>query len=122
MFYDEMDNLKMYLLDPSKRIAAEEAIVAFLGSERIPAGGIQALQGQYSFLQLKDWHDRMTDLLGIPGVTLTDIDEAQNRLKVGLEKLEKQGLVEQELARLGIPREAVSFEETGPIKPLGGSS
>jgi|GEM_PF-3474697 len=57
----------------------------------------------------------MSILHNLPEVTLSDIDDAKNRLTLGLEKMDAEtvSLVEHELARLGIPREAVILEETG---------
>jgi hypothetical protein len=118
LFIDEQDRLAVYLLDLTKSAAAEEAIVDVFGRERIPPGGIQAIQGQYGFLQLKEWYDRMGAVFRISGVTISDIDEAKNRLKVGLERIDKRELVEQQLSKLGIPLQAVIIEETGPIRPL----
>lgn len=97
--------------------AAQGAIETIFGPERFPLGKIRVIQRQYSFLQLKDWHERMMpEVLGLPGVISTDIDEAANRLRVGIEGQELQGSVELLLASLDIPREAVLIEETEPIK------
>lgn len=65
----------------------------------------------------KEWFDRMSILHHLPEVTMSDIDDAKNRLTIGLEKMDAEAvsLVEHELARLGIPREAVILEETGPF-------
>jgi hypothetical protein len=120
MFVDTDGKLAIYLLDTTQGAAAEVAIAAVFGRERIPPGGIRVLQGQYSFLQLRDWYDGMGAVLGVSGVTVTDIDEGRNRLLVGLVHMDKRGLVEQELGKLGIPLEAVVIEETGPIIPLKG--
>ncbi len=121
MFVSEEGRLTVYLLDPTQGPAAEAAIAAVFGPERISPGGVRVLQGQYSFPQLKQWHDRMGALFEVSGVVLTDIGEADNRLTVGLERMDKRGLVEQRLDKLGIPRAAVEFEETGPIVPVRGA-
>jgi hypothetical protein len=52
--------------------------------------------------------------LGLPGVTMTDIDDTENRLRIGVQKLEMQNRVEKQLINLGIPLEAVIFEEAEP--------
>jgi hypothetical protein len=120
--------LHIDVLDPRMAGAALEAIEAVFGPERfsqgstqilperLSQGGIKVLPGQYSFVQLKDWHERMMpEVLGLPGVILTDIDEGENRLRVGVEAQVLQGVVEAQLARGGIPREAVIIEKTEPI-------
>jgi hypothetical protein len=121
MFLDENDNnfLYVYLLDLTKKAAVEAAIAAAFGAQRIPRGGIRVIQGKYSFLELKSWYDRMWMELveAIPGgVTLTDIDDARNRLLVWVIKLELQERVEQELVKSSIPREAVIIEQAGPVE------
>lgn len=118
---DDEQTLQVYLTDlrPPLVAAAQTAIAAIFGAQHIPQGGIRGIQGQYGFLQLKHWYDRMWGALveAIPGgVTLTDIDDARNRLLVGVINLELQSRVEQELAKLGIPREAVVIEQVGPGK------
>lgn len=117
MFIDSQGNLSVYLLDPTQKAAAESAIASVFGRDRIPPNGVRVLPGQYGFLQLKEWFNRANALLALPGVTLVDIDESKNRLKIGLEKIEARNRVEQALARINIPHEAVTFEETGPIEP-----
>jgi len=116
MFFDDQGVLNVYLLGLSQRGAVEEAITAVFGSEAVQ-GGIRVLQGQYGFLQLTEWHNRISaEVLGLPGVVLTDVDDAKNRLTIGVEELQRvQSQIEELLARLGIPREAVIIEETGPV-------
>jgi hypothetical protein len=120
MFIDEQDNLAIYLTDlsPSVVIAAEAAIRDVFGAdEHLLQRSMRMLQGQYGFLQLKAWYDRMAPkVLALPGVVLTDIDEAKNRLAIGMETLGIQSQVESLLARLGIPLEAVNIEETKPVE------
>jgi hypothetical protein len=116
MFIGPDGTLQIDLLDPRMAGAALEAIEAVFGSERLSQSSIQLLPGHYSFVQLKDWHERMMpEVLGLPGVILTDIDEGENRLRVGVEAQVLQGVVEAQLARGGIPREAVIIEKTEPI-------
>ncbi|OGF53145.1 MAG: hypothetical protein A2Z21_09600 [Candidatus Fraserbacteria bacterium RBG_16_55_9] len=117
MFLNEQNSLYVYLLDPTQKAAVEAALVAVFGPELLPADGIQVLQGQYSFTQLQDWYVSLPAVLSISGVTLTDIDEAKNRLRIGVETMKIAPEVEQALARLAIPQEAVILEETGAITP-----
>ncbi|HEY7495646.1 MAG TPA: hypothetical protein VIH59_31650 [Candidatus Tectomicrobia bacterium] len=128
MFIGPDGTMYLDLLDRRLEEAALEAIAAVFGPERLAQGSVQALSerrapgsiqilpGQYSFLQLKTWHEDMrTEVLGLPGVILTDIDEGENRLRIGVEAQELQGAVEAQLASLGIPPAAVIIEETEPI-------
>src|SRR5687768_13911954 len=127
MFYDERGQLTMYLAkgrlgyqDMVVVQAAKASVVTvFENDPRITgAGEIRVIPGKYDFLQLKEWYDRMNiEVLSVPGVVLTDIDEAKNRLRVGVENQEVQTMVEEKLSRLGVPREAVIIEVSGPFKP-----
>src|SRR5687768_17067885 len=56
--YLDGNTLVVHLLDPANRGRAEQKIRAVLGPDRIPAGGIQARQAQYSFRDLNRWRDR----------------------------------------------------------------
>lgn len=115
------DCLYVYLLDPTQKEQAEAAIRDIFGSEYICPEGIRVLQGQYSFIQLKEWKDRMSALWAIPGIVFIDIDDANNRLTVGVESSQAGAGVERELLQLGVPREAVIIERTGPIYPASDS-
>lgn len=121
MFYDESGQLSMYMVESELGVQqkAEAAIVTLLrdDSRVAEAGEIRVIPGQYGFLQLKEWQGHMrADVLATPGVILLDIDESNNRLRVGVATLEGLGLVEEQLATLGIPREAVSIELTEPVQ------
>jgi len=116
--------LQVYLTNISKDKvdAVRRAIVAVFGAAAIPKGGIEALQGQYGFLQLNEWYTRIqASIWSTPGITFTDIDEAKNRLAIGVEQPEGEARVIEQLGRLGVPREAVVIQVTGPIQPLSHS-
>lgn len=122
MFFSD-NQLYVYLVDLTQKTNVAAAIIDVMTPYRpdleqvIRERGFRVLQGKYGFLQLKEWHDRMrAEVLAIPGVTMTDIDEVRNRLRVGVEKVQLASAVEQKLTELGIPREAVIIEETGPIE------
>jgi hypothetical protein len=121
LFYDAHGQPTMYLTESKgdTPARAKAAIAAALrDDDRLAAADdIRVIPGQYKFRQLKGWYDRMTfDVLGVPGVIFTDIDEGTNRLRIGVEKQAGQGMIEAKLAKLGIPHEAVIIEETEPIQ------
>jgi hypothetical protein len=68
-------------------------------------------------MTLREWNDRLTPVvLAIDGVHQVGINDRRNRIKVGVESIERQGPeVEKALRRLSIPREAVIIEETLPL-------
>jgi hypothetical protein len=118
MFIDSDGRLAVYLLDTAQLPAARSAIEAVFGSSRVPAAGLRALQGQYTVSQLKAWTERAGTVLKIRGVTLVDLDEAKNRVAIGVEDGSRTRAVEQTLSSLRVPREAVVIEVTGQIRPL----
>jgi hypothetical protein len=118
MFIDPDGRLAVYLLDPSRLAAARSAIEAVFGRDRVPAAGLRALQGQFTVSQLKRWTERAGAVLELPGVTMVDLDEAKNRVAIGVEDDSRRRAVEQALPLQGIPREAVVIQVTGQIRPL----
>jgi hypothetical protein len=79
-------------------------------------------QGDYDFGQLSRWYTEMWPVLGMEGVVFTDIDEASNRLRIGVEAGVSHGEIREALARFNVPVEAVNIEITEPIVPLDGST
>ncbi|MGB9367045.1 MAG: hypothetical protein WCE79_13645 [Xanthobacteraceae bacterium] len=112
--------LQVVLTDTSASVveAARQAVNEVFGPERIREGGFHPVQGRYNFPQLHDMHMRARGVLAVPGVVLLDADERRNRLKVGLSRLDVQPTVEAKLAALGIPLEAVIFEQQAPMRML----
>lgn len=78
-----------------------------------------AQQAKYTYSQLKAWDDRLIQVLSVPGTVSSGIDEAGNRLEVGVEDLATHGpIVEVRLVELGIPREVVSIVQQEPVELL----
>ncbi|MEM4722135.1 MAG: hypothetical protein QXT73_08765 [Candidatus Methanomethylicaceae archaeon] len=118
---DDEQVLQVYLTDlrPQVIAAAQAAIAAVFGVQRFQRSVMHVIQGQYSFLQLKNWYDIMAAVvLGIPGVTLTDIDDARNRLTIGVERIAIAGLVKQELSRLVSRRRWSILRKQAPLNLL----
>ncbi len=77
-----------------------------------PWHNVTVLDAEYSFVQLKRWHDLLfASVFNIEGVVLSSIDTRANRLKIAVEDLESQSpKVEEEIAENDIPRDAVIIE------------
>lgn len=118
MFIDSDGRLVVYLLDTVRLPDARAAIEATFGPNRVPPAGIRALQGQYAVSQLKAWTERAGAVLEIRGVTMVDLDEAKNRVAIGVEDDSLTEAAEQALSSLGIPREAVLIQVTAQIRPV----
>jgi len=118
MFVDRGEGrLAVYLLDKSQLGAARAAIEAVFGVDSVPAAGVRALQGQYVVSQLKAWSEMAAGLLELPGVTAVDLDEARNRVAIGVEDKSSTRAVERALSAIAIPRHAVTIQVTEKIRP-----
>jgi len=117
MFVDREGRLTVYLLDQSQLGAARRAIEAVFGVDAVPAAGVRALQGQYVVSQLKAWSEMAAALLELPGVTAVDLDEARNRVAIGIEDKSRTQVVERALSATAIPRAAVMIQVTERIRP-----
>ncbi|MCS6912912.1 MAG: hypothetical protein RMK29_05125 [Myxococcales bacterium] len=134
LFVDEQGELRLYVVPPtgagpqgallsrSERLARAEvvdAIATVLGPGRLPRGGLEVLPARFSFLRLKELHDRAwPHVLTQPGVVFTDIDEARNRLRIGLGPTARRADLEALLLRLGVPAEAVILDEVAEVEPV----
>jgi hypothetical protein len=118
MFIDRDGRLAVYLLDKSELGAARTAIEAVFGVDAVPATGVRALQGQYVVSQLKTWTEMAAGLLELPGVTAVDLDEARNRVAIGVEHKSRMPAVERALSATAIPRHAVTIQVTGSIRAI----
>lgn len=119
IFADEhADVLYVYSSDLSAAVRehAQQTLRSAFEGEGLPQQ-VQMLPGRFTFGQLKAWHGRLNALvLGTPGVVLTDIDDASNRLTVGVEDPEAERRVEARLATGDIPREAIGIQRMAPVR------
>jgi len=116
--YVDHDVLVVYLQDASQAASVPSSVSAVFGAGAVPAGGIRILPAAYSVPQLLGWHGRTGPLFSLPGVVSTDLDEARNRVTVGVVDEASAAAVARELPRLGIPRGAVNIETRAPIVPV----
>jgi hypothetical protein len=116
MFVDSDGRLVVYLLDTNQLPAARSAIQSVFGRDYVLAASVRARQGQYTVSQLKAWTKRARDLLRMSGVTMVDLDDAKNRVTVGIENRSRRRQVEERLSALDIPRKAVLIEVIGQIR------
>jgi len=123
MFVDEgRDTVYVFLVPGQTGTIADvdQAMSDVFGANRPHEHHLEALPGQFTFLQLKSWRDQLRQrVLSLPGVAMTGIADAQNRLSIGLVTAEAAARVESELARIGIPRQAVVLQVVGPLEPQG---
>ena len=109
----------VYLTDPRQRSSAQTALEASLNALGFAPSQLQVLKGDYDFIQLDGWLGKASpEALAIPGTVFTDLDEARNRLRIGVATDDAERSVRGVLARLGIPTGAVIVERTQPVQSL----
>ena len=100
---------------------------------RHPNADLVSRQVAYTFLQLKEWRDRLNgEVFAIPGVVWLDLDEVRNRVVIGLEPTADAGAVRRLASDLTVPDAALDFEGAGPavaeaaltdqIRPIAGGT
>ncbi len=114
-FFDESGQLAVYLKDAQQHSRAMAAISNIVGAERVAQSQTRVLQADYDFLQLKTWKAQVLDLAHLPGVTLFDVDESKNRVRIGVSDPGVVDRVTKALDNLKVPQGAVIVEVTGPV-------
>jgi hypothetical protein len=113
---DRTDVLHVYLSGAADPSRAEEAIRQAFPGQDLPRE-VQVERGRYSFKQLDAWNERLTErVLGLRGVVQTDVDDAKNRLTIGVKNADGRARVQRQLSTGGIPHNAVRIERMAPIK------
>lgn len=113
-FYDEADRLNVFLKDTEGPEAA-----AFREVEP----GVIIRRGNYGFAELAAWRKELRQVLSLPGVVSLEVDEATNRVRIGMDSrartksLDRERL-ERELLFKNTPREAIVVGEAEPIRPM----
>jgi hypothetical protein len=113
-FYDEQDRLNVFLKDTEGPEAA-----AFRDQEP----GVVIRRGDYGFGELAAWRQELRQVLALPGVVFLDVDEAANRIRIGIDSRSRakslnRDRLERELLFQAAPREAVVIQEIEPIRML----
>jgi hypothetical protein len=114
-YLDDQGAPVVYLKNVAERGNAQRALAPFFQSQALSASQLRVLPARYEWAQLEGWSSHATtEVLGVPGAVFVDTDEASNRVTIGVEhgaRARIQGIV----ARLGISKEAVVLQETGPV-------
>ena len=131
LLYNENGVLTAYVLDPTSSTQKDNARLAILAvfgedmlvngvlsqekpsPELISSPRIEYLKSSYSYSNLYNWYRKVDALFDIPEVVYTDLDEAHNRLSVGVNALEAFSKVRTKVDDLGIPTEAIEITLEG---------
>lgn len=103
----------VYLTDLGQRGSVERLLSGFTRSR---GSRLQVLQGRFAYRDLEGWFDRVSsEAFADAKVVFVDLDEASNRVLVGIEHGASHANVRSLAARLGVPPEAIHVKETDPI-------
>lgn len=71
-----------------------------------------SIEAQYDFASLYGWKNLIVESGLLPkNMTMLDISERRNLVVVGLESIESEYDITEELSRIGVPKDAIVFEE-----------
>jgi hypothetical protein len=124
MHYDNSGRLNVYLKSqPGAAVRAVDVVgrLRAVGGRAVQdrlrrSPNVMIQEAKYDYVELQGLKSRLGRLFSVRGVVFTDIDEAQNRLRVGIAPGASQRNVEHALARAGVPREAVIISRISPIQ------
>ncbi len=118
-FLDRQGTPTVYLTDTSERGAAQRALAPFFARHGLDASRLQVLRADFEHARLASWFEQASpEALAVPGAVFAYLDEASNRLRIGVADDAAGTGVGRALAALGIPPAAVIVEQTAPIRQL----
>ena len=107
--------LNVYMLEPSQKEAEELALQVWGRDALERASTIRAIQGQYTWTQLLEWHNSAKAAIRrITGTGLFSPTEDRNRLTLEIRPDQNSNIeaeIEDVLKQFGVPREAVVLLE-----------
>jgi hypothetical protein len=107
----------VYLTDVGQRGLAERLLDGFARTRG--AAGIRVLAAQFAYGDLDRWFQQMSvNAFEQGGVVFVDLDEAANRVLVGVERggSRSHASIRSLAARLGVPAEAITVRDVDPIR------
>ena len=123
-YFFENGKAVVYMTNPGKSDVVLPAVrprldaLRAMGGDAAVSGEVEIRRADYSFVELKEWRDKAFDyVFGLPDVVSLDLNEATNRVKIGLETGVGRPDVEELMLDLGIPLGALVTEVTGPFRP-----
>ena len=118
-FLDETGAPTVYLTDPARRADAEAALAGFLADRGFTAADLRVRQGSFGYAQLDSWYSlARSAVFGVTGIVLGDVDEASNRIRIGVASATAAAAVRDIMSGLGIPADAVIVQERSPIRAV----
>jgi hypothetical protein len=115
MLLDPVDNniLLVKTTKPETDVSVYKAAIVARFPE-MSSKRFELINATYDFAQLSEWYALIDPLYGLPGLVYTDVDEVRNKIVIGVETEADRGPMEQKIAELPIPPEAIEVVVTGP--------
>ena len=115
-FFDAGGRPTVYLTNPGRRGLAEQALAPFLQAQGLSPAQLVVRRGDFDYSRLESWFAEVAPVaLAVPGSVFADLDEASNRLRIGVEHAAALNGVLRVLAARGVPATAAIVEQTEPI-------
>ena len=123
-FFFGSGRLNVYLLNADTATQVEKehvlrSLTRVYGAD-FPATNVATttfLKGDYGMVDLYTWYSKLDEVWAMEGVSFTDLDEAQNRIAIGVIDESLKPEVRDILTRLDIPLGAVVLEVEGYACP-----
>ena len=117
LFLDESGAPTVYLTDPGQRLSAQRALTGIARDHGFDPSALRVRKGDFTWQQLEAWFEPASrSAMAERGVVYADLDEASNRVTIGVENADAGGRTRSLLRRLGVPDRAVLIRETRPVE------
>ena len=117
LFLDETGAPTVYLTDLGQRLSAQRALAGIARRHGFDAAALRVRRGDFTWGQLEGWFGPASlRAMAERGVVYADLDEAANRVTIGVENAEAGGRARALLRGLGVPDRAVVVRQTPPIE------
>ncbi|MCW9707853.1 hypothetical protein [Fodinibius salsisoli] len=122
LFINDSDQLSIYLTNPTQQeakarevLSNSELIARSLSNSSASVSNMEVLKGQYTFLTLLEWKREVSSkVLAMDNVYTGGIHQSQNKLSIGVKDETVAAKVNEKLAELDIPKEAVMMYQMTP--------
>jgi len=120
LFLDGDGVATVYVTNPMAVEGVDNEVLSYLGRSGIDAPPeVRVRRGDFTLLQLDEWFEATSpEVLGLESAVFVDLDEAANRLTIGVEDAGTADRAQRIAMDLGVPEEAVSVVLTEPILPM----
>jgi hypothetical protein len=114
-FFDAAGQPTAFLKHGAERPNVERALAGYLRAQGHAPTALRVRRGDYDWADLERWYTvASTEVLAHTGAVFVDVDEATNRVRIGVER-GAEGIAHAAVARLGIPTDAVIVSQAEPV-------